>query len=77
MQRANVEAVVLSLPNRFEKPKAGGAILITVKLAQMLIQRTNVALVANDLWYEIETDSTTAPTMRLSNQRFCFIPLVS
>lgn len=34
-------------------------------------------MVTNGLWYEIETDSTTARTKRLSNQRFCFIPLVS
>ncbi len=33
--------------------------------------------IANGLWYEIETDSTTARTKRLSNQRFCFIPRVS
>jgi hypothetical protein len=31
----------------------------------------------NGLWYEIETDTNTARTIRLSNQRFCFIPLVS
>jgi len=47
------------------------------QIAQMLIQRTNVALVANGLWYEIETDTTNARTMRLSKQRFCFIPLVT
>lgn len=46
--------VVLFLPNRFEKPKAGGAILITVNLAQALIKCTNFPpLVGNTHIYEV------------------------